>query len=84
MRMVNKQFTGTQFSILVAFSTIPRIFSGPIAASIQMSMGWMGLYELSVVLALAYIPFLIGIKNQIKEITQENILAEKGGLSSIA
>jgi PAT family beta-lactamase induction signal transducer AmpG len=84
MRVVNKQFTGTQFSILVAFSTIPRIFSGPIAASIEMGIGWVGLYELSVVLALAYIPFLIGIKNQIKEITQENILADKGSLSSIA
>lgn len=64
MRLVNKQFTGTQFSILVALSTIPRIISGPVAASIQMVVGWVGLYQLSVVLALAFIPFLILIKEQ--------------------
>jgi len=64
MRLVNKQFTGTQFSILVAISTIPRILSGPIAASIQMHIGWVGLYELSVLCALLFIPFLIKIKQQ--------------------
>lgn len=64
MRMVNKQFTGTQFSLLVALSTLPRIVSGPVAASIQMSIGWVGLYELSVVLALAFVPFLMLIKEQ--------------------
>ncbi|BCA94996.1 MFS transporter [Legionella antarctica] len=66
MRLVNKQFTGTQFSMLVALSTLPRILSGPIAASIQMSLGWVGLYELSILLALAFIPFLIMIKDQTK------------------
>ena len=29
MRMVDRRFTATQLSILVAFSTLPRIFSGP-------------------------------------------------------
>lgn len=64
MRLVNKQFTGTQFSILVAISTLPRIISGPIAASIEMYIGWVGLYELSVLCALLFIPFLIKIKQQ--------------------
>lgn len=64
MRLVNKQFTGTQFSILVALSTVPRILSGPVAASIQMAIGWVGLYQLSIVFALAFIPFLILIKEQ--------------------
>ncbi len=67
MRLVNKQFTGTQFSILVAISTIPRIISGPIAASIEMHIGWVGLYELSVLCALLFIPFLYIIKQQTKE-----------------
>lgn len=64
MRLVDKRFTGTQFSILVALSTIPRIISGPIAAYIQMNIGWIGLYELSVLCALFFIPFLILIKAQ--------------------
>lgn len=52
MRLVNKQFTGTQFSMLVALSTLPRIISGPVAATIQMHIGWVGLYQLSIVFAL--------------------------------
>lgn len=67
MRLVNTQFTGTQFSILVSLSTIPRIISGPIAASIQMRIGWIGLYELSVVCALLFIPFLHIIKKYIEK-----------------
>lgn len=65
MSLVNTQFTATQFSIFVALSTIPRIISGPVAASIQMAIGWVGLYQLSIVFALAFIPFLILIKDQI-------------------
>ena len=67
MRLVNKQFTGTQFSILVALSTIPRVVSGPVAALIQMKIGWVGLYQLSILFALAFIPFLMMIKEQTKE-----------------
>jgi PAT family beta-lactamase induction signal transducer AmpG len=67
MRLVNKQFTGTQFSILVAVSTIPRVISGPFAAAIQMSIGWVGLYQFSVLCALAFIPFLVIIKNQMND-----------------
>lgn len=70
MRLVNKQYTGTQFSMLVALSTIPRIISGPVAATIQMGIGWVGLYQLSVLLALAFIPFLMVIKEQTKESEQ--------------
>lgn len=79
MRLVNKQFTGTQFSILVALSTLPRIISGPVAASIQMSIGWVGLYELSILFALAFIPFLILIKEQTIENKQQEVQLEKEG-----
>lgn len=67
MRLVNKNYTGTQFSILVALSTIPRIISGPLAASLQMMIGWVGLYQLSILFALAFIPFLVLIKEQTAE-----------------
>lgn len=67
MRLVNKRFTGTQFSMLVALSTLPRIISGPVAATIEMSIGWVGLYQLSVVCALLFIPFLLLIKDQTRE-----------------
>ena len=64
MRLVNRQFTATQFSLLVAIATLPRVLSGPVAALLQMSFGWVGLYQLSFVLALGFIPFLIMIKQQ--------------------
>lgn len=62
MRLVNKQFTATQFSLLVAVSSLPRIFSGPIAAMLQMTFGWVGLYQLSCLFALGFIPFLRVLK----------------------
>lgn len=61
MRIVDKRYTGTQFSMLVAISTIPRIVSGPIAAFVQSWVGWVGLYQLSFLLAFTFIPFLIFI-----------------------
>lgn len=64
MRLVNRQFTATQFSFLVAIATLPRVLSGPVAALLQMSFGWVGLYQLSFVLALGFIPFLLMIKQQ--------------------
>lgn len=66
MRLVNQSFTATQFSLLVAISTLPRVFSGPLAAMLQMWLGWVGLYQLSFLLALGFIPFLIMIREQTK------------------
>lgn len=68
MRLVKQPFTATQFSLLVAFSALPRIFSGPFAAMVQMSVGWVGLYQLAFILALGFIPFLIMIREHTKEL----------------
>lgn len=61
MRYVDCNFTATQFSILVAFSTIPRVFSGPIGAFLQSITGWVGLYEIAFLLSFVFIPFLFMI-----------------------
>ena len=58
MRLVDRRYTATQFSIFVAFASIPRILSGPMAAAIQSLFGWIGLFQLSFLLALGFIPFL--------------------------
>ncbi|WP_133127141.1 AmpG family muropeptide MFS transporter [Legionella nagasakiensis] len=65
MRVVDRRFTATQFSILAALSTIPRIFSGPFAASLQSWLGWVGLYQMSVVLALGFLPFLFRVRDHL-------------------
>lgn len=64
MRLVDRRFTATQFSLLVAVSTLPRILSGPFAAMLQVWFGWVGVYQLSFVLALGFVPFLIMIRKQ--------------------
>lgn len=70
MRLVNQSFTATQFSLLVALATLPRVFSGPVAAMLQMWLGWVGLYQLSFVLALGFIPFLLMIREQTKVVNE--------------
>lgn len=64
MRIVNKSYTATQFSLFVAISTLPRIFSGPLAALIVPFAGWTGLYQIACVMALAFLPFLMKIKDR--------------------
>lgn len=62
MRLVDRRFTATQFSIFVSLSTLPRILSGPLAAMLQSWFGWVGLYQLSFVFALGFVPFLLIIR----------------------
>lgn len=64
MRFVNQRFTATQFSILVGIAGLPRVFSGPIGALLQTHYGWVGLYSISSVLALVFIPFLYRLRHQ--------------------
>ncbi|MBA2648854.1 MAG: MFS transporter [Legionella sp.] len=72
MRLVDKRFTGTQFSFLVALSTLPRIISGPLGATIQTHLGWTALYQISVIFAFLFIPFLMIIKEHTKSVNINN------------
>lgn len=62
MRIVDRRYTATQFSLLAALSTLPRVLSGPVAAMIQSYIGWVGLYQISVILALGFVPFLLMLR----------------------
>lgn len=62
MRIVNKDFTATQFSMLVAFASLPRVLSGPMGVFMQAKIGWAGMYQVSVLLALLFIPFWFKIR----------------------
>jgi PAT family beta-lactamase induction signal transducer AmpG len=62
MRLVDRHYTATQFSIFVVLATIPRVLSGPIAAYLQSHLGWIGLYQVSFLLSLGFIPFLMNIR----------------------
>ena len=62
MQMADRRFTATQFSILVAFSTLPRILSGPVGALLQSWLGWVGLYQMAFILSLGFVPFLMMVR----------------------
>lgn len=59
MRWVDKAFTATQFAILIGVSSLPRVFSGPIGGLLERLVGWAGLYEITFLLTLAFVPFII-------------------------
>ena len=69
MRLADRRFTATQFSILVAFSTVPRILSGPLGAMLQSWLGWVGLYQMAFLLALGFVPFLMITRQLISGLT---------------
>ena len=64
MRIVDKRFIATQLAILTAFTTLPRILSGPVAVFLQSKFGWVGLYEISFMISLLFIPFLFMLSKE--------------------
>jgi PAT family beta-lactamase induction signal transducer AmpG len=77
MRIVDRRFTGTQFSMFVALAALPRVLSGPFAALLQSWFGWVGLYQLSFLLALGFVPFLIMIKEQTLQNNPDSLLLRR-------
>ena len=81
MRLVDKRYTATQFSLFVAVSTLPRIISGPIAAVLQSWLGWVGVYQLSFLLALVFVPFLLMLRKQrmfdVNQSAKDDVLLEE-------
>lgn len=69
MRLVNRQFTATQFSFLVGISMIPRVLSGPFAALLQIHLGWVGVYQLAFLLSLCFLPFLSVLRHRITSLS---------------
>ncbi|MCC5792844.1 MAG: MFS transporter [Legionellaceae bacterium] len=65
MRIVDQRFTATQFSLLVALASLPRVLSGPFAGYLQLYFGWIGLYQLSVFFALLFLPFLSRLRHEL-------------------
>lgn len=63
MRVVNRQFTATQFALLAAVSLLPRTFSGLFAPWVQGLLGWSGLYVTAFVLSLCFLPYLFQVRH---------------------
>lgn len=84
MSFVNRKYTATQFSILVAFSSFPRVFSGPIGAFLHAHFGWIGLYQIAFILSFVFIPFLFIISDLSCFRTEQNANAKTATLQGSA
>jgi PAT family beta-lactamase induction signal transducer AmpG len=71
MAWSDKRYTASQFALLSAISALPRMISGPIAAVIQMSFGWVTLFSFSFISALPALFVLYGLKNVISKSDNE-------------
>ena len=75
MRVVDVHYTATQYSMLVAFSTLPRTFSGLMAAVVQVQVGWVGCYALAFVVMLLFVPLLMMMASSKKNKHPEGFVA---------
>ncbi len=50
MALCNQRFTATQFALLSAFASIGRVWVGPLAGVLALSIGWPTFFVLSIVL----------------------------------
>lgn len=62
MRFVDKHFTATQLSMLIALAMVPRVISGPIGAYLQAHFGWVGLYQIGFLASFLFVPFLLRLR----------------------
>lgn len=62
MGQVNQQYTATQFSILVALSTLPRLVIGPLGAFVQAYLGWPGFFACGFALSFLFLPWAFVLK----------------------
>ena len=68
MRLVDRRYTASQLAILASIAALPRVLSGPLAAILQSWFGWVGVFQLSFIFALGFIPFLAVIRRLILNI----------------
>ncbi|MBX7143007.1 MAG: MFS transporter [Oligoflexia bacterium] len=59
MGLCDPRFTATQYALLSAFSSLPRVLAGPIAASLVVWLGWVQFFVLA---ALCAIPGLLMLR----------------------
>ncbi|MFT3741586.1 MAG: MFS transporter [Gammaproteobacteria bacterium] len=62
MALCNKQYTATQYALFSALEAIPRVYMGPVAAWLVLSIGWGNFFLISVACALPALILLMFLK----------------------
>ncbi len=71
MAWSDKHYTASHFALLSAISALPRMLSGPIAAYIELHIGWVGLYTFATFAALPCLLLLMMRKNIFKKLNDQ-------------
>lgn len=62
MRIVNPQYTASQFSFWIILGVFPRLIAGPLVSFLFPKVAWSGLFLLSTVMTFGFILFWIKLK----------------------
>jgi len=65
MSLCNRRFSATQFALLSAFASVGRVWVGPLAGVLVLSIGWPTFFVVSTVAALPALALLIAMRPQI-------------------
>ena len=65
MALCNQKFTATQYALLSAFAAIGRVWVGPMAGVLAISMGWPSFFIFSTFAALPGLLMLLKMKNML-------------------
>jgi PAT family beta-lactamase induction signal transducer AmpG len=65
MSLCNQRFTATQFALLSAFASVGRVWVGPLAGVLALSIGWPTFFVISTVVALPALALLLVLRGPI-------------------
>ncbi len=71
MSLCNHRFTATQFALLSAFSSVGRVWVGPLAGVLAETIGWPTFFLLSIVVAMPALLLLWWLKPQVRALEAE-------------
>jgi PAT family beta-lactamase induction signal transducer AmpG len=66
--LCNRRFSATQFALLSAFASVGRVWVGPLAGVLVLSIGWPTFFVASTVLALPALAMLIALRGPIERL----------------
>ncbi|MGZ3724281.1 MAG: AmpG family muropeptide MFS transporter [Pseudobdellovibrio sp.] len=71
MALCNQKFTATQYALLSAFSSVGRVWVGPLAGVLAVSIGWAPFYIFAICMALPGLFMLYRLRDTIRALEQK-------------
>jgi PAT family beta-lactamase induction signal transducer AmpG len=68
MALCNQKFTATQYALLSAFSAVGRVWVGPMAGVLALTLGWPKFFIFSTAAAVPGIAMLVMLRKNIQSL----------------